>query len=71
MFTELARDGKCRLALFHVIRAFLANKIYHFSKLSHETVCIFTWAAFSIELAPYSAPYSTKAILQKVLKLKF
>ena len=71
ILTKLAGDGKCRLAVFHAIRYFLANEIYHFSGLSHQTVCIFTWAAFSIELAPYSAPYSKKAILQKILKLKF
>ena len=55
MLTELAGDGECRLALFHTIRNFLANEIYHFSRLSHQTDCIFTWAALSIESAPYSA----------------
>ena len=53
MLTELAGDGECRLALLHVIRNFLANEIYHFSRVSHQTSCIFTWAALSIELAPY------------------
>ena len=36
MLIKLAWDGKCRLALFQVIRNFLANKIYHFSRLSHQ-----------------------------------
>ena len=30
MLAELARDGECRLALFHAIKNFLANEIYHF-----------------------------------------
>ena len=55
MLTELAGDGECRLALFHVIRNFLANEIYHFSRLSHQTGCIFTWGALYIESTPYSA----------------
>ena len=37
MLTKLARDGECRLALFHAIRSFLANEMYHFSRLSHQT----------------------------------
>ena len=37
MLTKLAGDGECRLALFHAIRNFLANEIYHFSRLSHQT----------------------------------
>ena len=70
MLTKLAGDGKCTLALFHAIRNFFPNEIYHFSRLCHQADCIFTWAAFSIELAPYSAPYLTKAILPKFVKLK-
>ena len=46
--TELAGDGKYRLTQFHPIRNFLANEIYHFSTLSHQTGCIFTWTARSI-----------------------
>ena len=38
MLTKLAGDGECRLALLHVIRNFLANEIYHFSRLSHQTL---------------------------------
>ena len=53
--TEVAGDGECSLALFHVIRNFLANEIYHFSRLSHQTGSIFTCATLSIELATYSA----------------
>ena len=41
-------DGDCRLVLFHVIKNFLANEICHFSWLSHQTGCPFTWAACSI-----------------------
>ena len=37
MFTNLAGDGECTPALFHVIRNFLANEICHFSRLSHQT----------------------------------
>ena len=37
MLTKLAGDSKCRLALFHAIRNFLSNEIYHFSRLSHQT----------------------------------
>ena len=37
MFTKLSVDGVCRLALFHAIKNFLANEIYHFSRLSHQT----------------------------------
>ena len=32
--TDLAGDGECKLAWFHPIWNFLANKIYHFSRLS-------------------------------------
>ena len=45
---ELAGDGECRLTRFHPIRNFLANEIYLFSRLSHQTGCLFTWAAYSI-----------------------
>ena len=44
---ELAGDDDCRLTRFHPIRNFLANEIYHFSRLSHQTGCLFTWAAHS------------------------
>ena len=40
-------DGECRLTRFHPIRNFLENEIYHFSRLSHQTGCLFTWAAHS------------------------
>ena len=45
MLTKPAGYGECRLAQFHAIR-FLANEIYHFSRLSHQTGFLFTWAAF-------------------------
>ena len=38
---KLAGDGVCRLALFHALKIFLANEIYHFSKLSHHTTYLF------------------------------
>ena len=37
MFTKLAGDDECRLALFHAIRNFVANESYPFLKLSHQT----------------------------------
>ena len=36
-----------RLTPFHVIKNVLANEIYNFSRLSPQTGCLFTWAAFS------------------------
>ena len=36
---ELAGDGEWRLPRFHPIRNFLANEIYHLSRLSHQTGC--------------------------------
>ena len=76
MLTDLAGDGECRLALFHAIRNFLANEIYHFSRLSHQAGCIFTWTALFIESAPYSAvfaclgSYFAKTFDDKVLKFE-
>ena len=46
---ELVGDSECRLTRFHPIRNFLANKIYLFSKLLHQTGCLFTW-----QPAPYN-----------------
>ena len=75
MLTELAGDGECRLALFHTIRNVLTNEIYHFSRLSHQTGLIFTWAALSIESAPYLATSACSGRLfckkLKVWVLKF
>ena len=48
MLTELAGDGECGQAWFHVIRNFLENEIYDFLKLPHQTGCLFTWAVRSI-----------------------
>ena len=67
---KLAGDGECRQALFYAIRNFLVNGIYHFSRLSHQTGCIFTLAPLSIESAPYSAP-SVCSVLQKKFEAKF
>ena len=47
MFIELVGNDECWLSRFHTIRNFLANEIYHFSRLSHETGCLFTWTADS------------------------
>ena len=60
---ELARDGKCRLTRFDTIRNFLANEIYHFSRLSHQTGCLFTWAVYSILSAPYSFTFACSRML--------
>ena len=74
ILNELAGDGECRLVLLHAIRNFLANEIYHFSRLSHQTGCIFTLTALSIESAPYSATFAcsgklfAKKFEDKVLK---
>ena len=48
MFTNFAGNGACRLVLFHAIRNVLANEIYHFSMLSHQTMF------FLGQLAPYN-----------------
>ena len=64
MLTKLAWDGECRLALYHAIRNFLANEIYHFSRLLYQTGCLFTWAACSIESAPYPATLDHEIILK-------
>ena len=45
---ELAGNGECRLTQFHPIRNILANEIYLFSRLSHQTDCLFTWASRSM-----------------------
>ena len=39
--TELTGAGECRMTRFHPIRNFLANEMYHFSRLSHQTGCLF------------------------------
>ena len=46
--TELAENGECRLTWFHPSRNFFAKKIDHFSRLSHQTGCLYTCAAHSI-----------------------
>ena len=59
-----------RLAPFHAIRNFLANQIYHFSRLSHQTGCLFTWTACSVWSAPYSATLDHEITL-KILEFIF
>ena len=59
MLTKLAGDGKCRLGLFYAMRKFLANEIYHFSRLFYQT-----WAACSISSAPYSATLDDEITLK-------
>ena len=49
MPTKLAGDGECRLARFHVIRNVLANAIYQFSRLPHQTGCLLPG-----QLGPYN-----------------
>ena len=39
MLTELAGDVTSRLARFHVIQHVLANEIYYFLRLFHQTGC--------------------------------
>ena len=48
MLTELAGKGECRLARFHEIKNFLATETYDFSRLYHQTGCLFKWATHSI-----------------------
>ena len=62
--TELYGDDECRLAWFHLIRNFLANEIYHFSRLSHQTfrIIISLLSCFCLFL---------NAVLHKMLKLGF
>ena len=61
--TELAGDCECRLTRFHPIRNFLANDIYHFSRLSHQTGCLFNLLS---QFCLFQ-----NAILHKMLKLGF
>ena len=61
--TRLAGGGECRLTRFHPIRNFLPNKIYHFSRLSHQTGCLFTWPAHYIESASYSVTFVCSRML--------
>ena len=58
MLIELAGNDECWLPRFHTIRNFLANESYHFSRLSHETGCLFTWAAHSKKSVSYSANFA-------------
>ena len=63
MLTKLARDGECRLAVFHAIRNFLANDIYNFSRLSHQhlvfhfphCVCFLNWTGQSPNLTAFTS----------------
>ena len=61
--TKLVGDGECRLTRFHSIRNFLANDIYHFSRLSHQTGCLFNLLS---QFCLFQ-----NAILHKMLKLGF
>ena len=60
----------------HGIRSFLANEICHFSRLSHQTGCIFTWTALSIESDLYSVTFACsgrlfcKSVWRQGLKFK-
>ena len=61
--TKLVGDGECRLTRFHSIRNFLANDIYHFSRLSHQTGCLFN-------LLSHFCLFQN-AILHEMMKLGF
>ena len=62
-----------RLAWFHAIRNFLANEIYHFSRLSHQTGYLFTFYSplniINSLLSQFCLFQDT--ILHKMLKLGF
>ena len=57
---------------FHPIRNFLANEIYYFSRLFHQTDCLFTGIALLI-IRPLSSHFFLfqNATLHKILKLGF
>ena len=61
MLTKLAGYDEYRLACFHPIRTFLANENYH--SRGCQTGCLFTWAARSMQLAPYSATFACSRML--------
>ena len=67
-------EAHLSLTRSHAIRNFLANEIYHFSRLSHQTGCLFSWAAHSIWSASYSGVFTfclfQNSNLQKMLKLE-
>ena len=72
MLTEQAGNGEWTLAWFHPIRNFLANKIYHFSRLSHRTGCpIYIGNPLHIisSLFSHFCLFLQNAILHKMLKL--
>ena len=71
--TMLAGDGECRLTRFHLIRNFLANEIYHFSRFSHQTGCLFTEDS-PLHIISFLFSYFClfqNAVLHKIFKLVF
>ena len=70
---ELAGDGEWRLPRFHPIRNFLANEIYHLSRLSHHTGCpIKLGSSLHIIRCLFSHfCLFQNAILHRMLKLRF
>ena len=69
----LAGDGECRLNRFHLIRNFLANEIYYFSRLSHQTGCLLTEDS-TLHIISFLFSYFClfqNAILHKMFKLVF
>ena len=61
--TELAGDGECGLARFYPNKNFVGNAIYHFSRLSHQTGCLFTWEERFILSALYSVTFACSRML--------
>ena len=63
MLTKLARDGECRLVLYHEIRIFFANDVYNFSRLSHQhlvfhfpqCVCFLNWTGQNPNLTAFTS----------------
>ena len=71
--TMLDGNGECRLTRFHPIRNFLVNDIYHFSRLSHQTGCLFTEGSL-LHIISFLFSYFClfqNAILHKMFKLVF
>ena len=65
VLTKLTGDGECRLAMFLAIRNFLANEIYQFSRLSHQTNFLLG------QPAPYNQLLILRSHLRKLLGIVF
>ena len=71
--TKLAGDDECRLPLFHAIRNVHTKEIYHFSRLSHQTGCLFNQGSLLHITSSLFSQFCLfqNAILHKMLKLGF